>query len=120
MHNGNINKRRKSFNKNACWNEDLFNKKGGRNKTSFLTDTNNIDYLKLSNEKYINCNKNLSLSELINNIKLKNQDSKYYQFMRIHMFPNKNIKKIEKANKFLSNIDKYFIKKYSDFEMLTS
>ena len=117
---GNINKRRKSFNKNACWNEDLFNKKGGRNKTSFLTDTNNIDYLKLSNEKYINCNKNLSLSELINNIKLKNQDSKYYQFMRIHMFPNKNIKKIEKANKFLSNIDKYFIKKYSDFEMLTS
>ena len=97
---------------------DLFDKKRVKNKTSFITGTNN--YSNILNQKYIlNFSKGQSLDLLINKIKEKN-NNKLYNFLRNELFKNEYMKKMENENKYLNNLDKYFIKKYSEFQVLIS
>ena len=51
---------------------------------------------------------------------MKNSNNKLYKFLRDELFQNNNIKIIENENKYLNNLDKYFIKKYSEFQVLIS
>ena len=57
---------------------------------------------------------------LVDDIKSKNKDNKMYQFLREQLYNNKILNKIEKANIYLSNLDKHFIKKYTQFQTLIS
>ena len=86
-----------------------------KNNGSFLTDPNNLNYSKMLDKKYV-----INLNNLIDDIKSKNKDNRMYQFLRDQLYNNKTLKKIEKANKYLSNFDKHFIKKYSQFQTLLS
>ena len=112
--------KRRTYDQLVFYDLDLLDKKRTNNKSSFITDTNENNYLKYSNRKYIlNYYKGQSLDTLVNNIKLKN-DNKVYKFLRKQIYQNKNLEKIEDENKYLNNLDKYFIKKYSEFQVLIS
>ena len=101
-------------------NKDLFNRKEIRIKSSFLTDTNNINFTKIKDINISNYNNEKTLSALMKNLKFKNKDKKWYKFLKNQFYPNKKLKKIEEVNNYLNNFDKCFIKKYSDFQVLIS
>ena len=107
--------RRRTYDKLIFYNKDLFSIKEMKNNGSFLTDPNNLNYSKMLDKKYV-----INLNNLIDDIKSKNKDNRMYQFLRDQLYNNKTLKKIEKANKYLSNFDKHFIKKYSQFQTLLS
>ena len=115
-------KRRTTYDNLFFYNKDLLNKKRGKNISSFLTDTNNkLNFSNNFNRKYIfNFDKGQSLNNLVDNIKKKNKNNKLIQFLKDQLFTHKNLKKMECANKYLNNFDKYFIKKYSEFQVLIS
>ena len=113
--------KKRTYDQLILYSLDLLDKKRGRHKSSFLTDTNNINYSNTSNKKYIlNYYKGQSLESLVNTIKMKNSNNKLYKFLRDELFQNNNVKRIENENKYLNNLDKYFIKKYSEFQVLIS
>ena len=101
-------------------NKDLFNRKEIRMKSSFLTDTNNINFTKIKDMNLSNYNNVKTLNAFVKNIKLKNKDKKLYRFLKHQFYHNKNLEKIEMANNYLNNFDKCFIKKYSEFQVLIS
>ena len=101
-------------------NKDLFNRKEIRTKSSFLTDTNNINFAKKKDINISNYNNTKTLNAFVKNIKLKNKDKKLYKFLNNQFYHNKKLKKMEEANNYLNNFDKCFIKKYSDFQVLIS
>ena len=101
-------------------NKDLFNRKEIRTKSSFLTDTNNINFTKIKDVDISNYNNAKTLNAFVKNIKLKNKDKKMYKFLKNQFYHSKKLEKIEEANNYLNNFDKCFIKKYSDFQVLIS
>ena len=101
-------------------NKDLFNRKEKRTISSFLTDTNNIDFTKIKDINISNYNNTKTLNAFMKNIKLKNKDKRLYQFLKNHFYHSKKLQKIEEVNNNLKNLDKCFIKKYSDFQVLIS
>ena len=100
--------------------KDLFNRKEIRTKSSFLTDTNNINFAKKKDINLSNYNNAKTLNAFVKNIKLKNKDKKMYKFFNNQFYHSKKLKKMEEANNYLNNFDKCFIKKYSDFQVLIS
>ena len=112
-------KKRKTYDQLIFYDLDLLGKKKGNNKSSFITGTNN--YSTVANKKYIiNYYKGQSLDNLITDIKTKNSNNKWYKFLRNELFHKDQINNIEKKNNYLNNLDKYFIKKYSEFQVLIS
>ena len=107
--------RRRTYDKLIFYNKDLFSRKERKNNDSFLTDPNNLNYSKILDKKHV-----INLNNLVDDIKSKNKDNKIYQFLRDQLYNNKILKKIEKANIYLSNLDKHFIKKYTQFQILIS
>jgi len=107
--------RRRTYDKLIFYNKDLFSRKERKNNDSFLTDPNNLNYSKILDKKHV-----INLNNLVDDIKSKNKDNKIYQFLRDQLYNNKILKKIEKANIYLSNLDKHFIKKYTQFQTLIS
>ena len=101
-------------------NKNLFNRKEIRTKSSFLTDTNNINFTKIKDINMSNYNNAKTLNAFAKNIKLKSKDKKLYKFFKKHFYHSKNLQKIEKANNYLNNFDKCFFKKYSEFQVLIS
>ena len=116
----NLSKKR-TYEQLIFYNLNLFDKKKGKNKSSFITDTNNNNFSTISDKKYIlNYYRGQSLDSLVNNIKMKNGNKRLYKFLRDELFQNNNLEKMENENKYLNNLDKYFIKKYSEFQVLIS
>ena len=107
--------RRRTYDKLIFYNKDLFSIKGRKNNGSFLTDPNNLNYSKILDKKNV-----INLNNLFHDIKSKNKDNKMYQFFRDQLYNNKILKKIEKANIYLRNLDKHFINKYTQFQILIS
>ena len=108
--------RRRTYDKLILYNKDLISiKERKNNNTSFLTAPNNLNYSKILDKKYI-----INLNSLVDDIKSKNKDNRMYQFLRDELYNNKLLTKIEKDNKYLSNFDKHFIKKYTQFQTLIS
>ena len=112
--------KRRTYDQLILYSLDLFDRKRGKHRSSFLTDTNNTNFSNITNKKYILNYKEQSLENLVNTIKMRNTNNKLYKFLRDELFQNMNIKKIDKENKYLSNLDKHFIKKYAEFQLLIS
>ena len=111
--------KRKTYDQLIFYDLDLFSKKKIKNKSSFITGTNN--YSNIINKKYIiNYYKGQNLDSLITDIKMKNANNKWYKFLRNELIQKDQINRMESKNQYLNNLDKYFIKKFSEFQVLIS
>ena len=112
-------RKRKTYDQLIFYDLETFNKKREKNKSSFITGTN--DYSNISKKKYIlNYYKGQSLDSLINNIKMKNDHKQLFRFLRNELFHNEKLRNMEDKNNYLNNLDKHFIKKFSEFQVLIS
>ena len=112
-------RKRKTYDQLEFYDLDIFNKKRDKNKSSFITGTNN--YSNISNKKYIlNYYKGQNLESLIDNIKMATDKKKLYRFLKNELFKSEKLKLMENEYKYLTNLDKHFIKKYSEFQVLIS